>query len=412
MKKFKTLLLSLAGASALALPIAAVSCSQETEASVKEKMEKTTVKATLAQGVDKANTLASTIQASQITLDGFDKKIFKVTMGTLAGNDTTGILTIPYEIQSIKFANVKASKSVQIDGFKTTPAATEQPGDGKDNKQPADGKEGEKPAAGEKQESDVLTALKAELNKANIDLNINSDQLENKASTNASAYSELLSKATVSGYDAEKYTASITSTTCDNSAGAIKFNVEMVSKADVNVKDSKEISVSGFKPTSQQEVDALKPLTLEDLHLTTDAKIIDSLFGILAKNKNPFIRFYHGTRKLSVSINRKYVDLSTEPIVQDGLQLSSEKSIFYKKDPSVKFVNPSANLYVTNVNPETLSFTMSYRVVSVNKETKPWQYTFSQPYTLDVKFTKATPANTTDNSNGASGEETEAKPAA
>ncbi|WLP85156.1 endonuclease [Mycoplasma seminis] len=137
MKKFKTLLLSLAGASALALPIAAVSCSQETEASVKEKMEKTTVKATLAQGVDKANTLASTIQASQITLDGFDKKIFKVTMGTLAGNDTTGILTIPYEIQSIKFANVKASKSVQIDGFKTTPAATEQPGDGKENKQPA-----------------------------------------------------------------------------------------------------------------------------------------------------------------------------------------------------------------------------------------------------------------------------------
>ncbi|WLP85914.1 lipoprotein 17-related variable surface protein [Mycoplasma seminis] len=229
MRKFtKTLLITLGGATATALPLISISCgkTEATKEEVEKKLKETKVVVDTVQGVNKAEVLASTITTQQLAFSGYDPKIFKVTVGTLSADDKAGTLSVPYTLQSIKYESVKSDGLVAtITGFKTA-AATDTPA----------------PAAKTEQQ------VQEELN--NIKLSV-ALQGVNAATIKASEVKQ--SQINVTGYDSKDFTLTYGTLAPNDKTGILTIPYTLTSNQFNTLKKTGDLQLDGFKVEAAED---------------------------------------------------------------------------------------------------------------------------------------------------------------
>ncbi|MHA3801635.1 SPOR domain-containing protein [Mycoplasma sp. VS30B] len=341
MKKIKTILLTLTGVTALAAPMIAISCNNGT----KKEAEK----------------------------------------------------PVP-EKTDVKNPAPETSTPEPSDGKKPSQGGATNPEDVKPTPKPVDG---EQPAPEKTPQADPAVKTPAQLveeETKKVQVNLPKAFMENvdasKAKVNASALTT--SKLNLVGYDTEKYDATVLSIAADNPAGTLTVKFELKLKTDNKVKAEKSVVIQGFHSVPQEDVDALKPLTIGEITLTTNQKDIEAAFKLISEqNGQKQLSYYFSESILNVkdpSERNKYVNLTEGHIyIRDlKLQLASANKIAFRNKKN--YLTPSGFLDIVKFDQEKRELTIQYRVVKDIDHI----YTFSNPYELTIKFAKpeATPVTT------------------
>ncbi|MFV8499786.1 hypothetical protein ACNQ1M_01675 [Mycoplasma sp. VS424B] len=240
--------------------------------------------------------------------------------------------------------------------------------------------------AGEAKASAIVEAAKK------LALNIEDNYLNNpeyRAYLNASAYSLIYEKVGVTGMDTAKYDVKVKNFTIDDANGKVTFNVEATDKADKSQTVTKALELTGFRPTTAEE---LAKVNTKEVRITPVTNAEDIKFYFDSDPK--YIGYYFSTSKLNSKKDgpNSYFDLS-EPIFEDkdSFQLCQADDVLYgKKNKNGDLrVNPSSRLTLKAVDKAKKTITFTYRVVYVIKSSNKkvhQKYVISEPKEITVSF--------------------------
>ncbi|MFV8477648.1 hypothetical protein [Mycoplasma sp. VS410B] len=240
--------------------------------------------------------------------------------------------------------------------------------------------------AGEAKTSTIAEAAK------NLALNIEDKYLNNseyRAYLNASAYSLIYGKVGVTGMDTAKYDIAVKGFTIDDANGKVTFNVEATDKADKSQTVTKDLELTGFRPTTAEE---LAKVNTKEVHITPVTNAEDIKFYFDSDPK--YIGYYFSDSKLNSSKGgpNSHFDLS-EPIFEDkdSFQLcQADDVLFGKNNKKGQFrVNPSSRLTLKTVDKAKKTIAFTYRVVYVIKSSDKkihQKYVISEPKEITVSF--------------------------
>ncbi|WLP85783.1 hypothetical protein [Mycoplasma seminis] len=122
MKKIKTLLISLAGASAATLPLIAIACQDKDSTEKKQQQEaikNATANAQLAAEIKTSEIYPSSLKEKNLTLQLQQNDLFNVKLISLDKDDVKGKVIIKYELKSKKFADISETKELELSNFKS-----------------------------------------------------------------------------------------------------------------------------------------------------------------------------------------------------------------------------------------------------------------------------------------------------
>ncbi|MFV8400946.1 hypothetical protein [Mycoplasma sp. 2634B] len=294
-------------------------------------------------------------------------------------------------------ATVACNNDKTDDKKPTTPSAqpgtsTPTPGTGTPSTQPGTST----PTPGTGSTETKLSAIEQAAKAITLPANKYLDNATYRSYLNASAYTSVYNGMKPAGIDENKYDGALTECTINDAEGKVEFNFTITDKTDKSKTASKKITLSGFRPTTADEIANINSKEVK-ITTTTKKEDIDALFT----SKPKYISYYFKDSMLNIKKGSDYISLS-DKIFDDPtkFQLCQADDVLYEKEGKNKkmIVNPSSRLTVKRFDASLKTITIEYRILSVVKGQKHANYIVSERKEMTLTFTPAETVSSTSGS--------------